>query len=88
MDIKDNIIILRENSEDIDKNNYIILNTSGQIVLNTKVFKILENEYLVKNNNQKMVLLDNELNEISKEYDKIITNSSVDISAGFSSYSD
>lgn len=36
----------------------------------------------------KMVLLDKDLNIISKEYDKIITTTQVDISAPFSSYKD
>ena len=42
--------------------------------------------FLRKNKNKNMVLLDNDLNQISNEYDKIITTMQMDISANYSSY--
>lgn len=42
--------------------------------------------YLVKNDINKMILLNEDLQVLSDEYDKILTIMSIDISPNFSSY--
>ena len=66
--------------------NFIIIDMSGNTLLQTTALDIYDNMYLVKNNNKKMVLLDKDLKQISNEYDKIITTMQMDISANYSSY--
>ncbi len=87
-DIKDNFIILQSNTIDTQSSefNYTIIDFSGNILLQSNAIDIYQNTFLVKNNNNKMVLLDSSLNTISNEYDKIITNTQIDISPDFSSY--
>ena len=91
-DLKDDKVILRIDNEDsYDENtkmesNYIIINTEGNIVLQTTALDIYSNMYLVKNDNKKMILMDKNLKTISKEYDKIITTQEVDITEAYSSY--
>ena len=94
-DIKDDKIILQVNNnyyyESYDENaklepNFIILDITGNTLLQTTALDIYDNTYLVKNNNKKMVLLDKDLNVMSKQYDKIITTMSIDIAANYSSH--
>lgn len=66
--------------------NFIVIDMSGNTLLQTTAIDVYENMYLVKNKNKNMVLLDNDLNQISNEYDKIITTMQMDISANYSSY--
>ena len=91
-DVKDNKIILYvistdEESDDSDevKQTFIIINMSGNVLLKTTAIDIYENMYLVKNDNNKIVLIDKNLKPISNEYDKIITNRKIDVSSNFSS---
>lgn len=93
IDIKDNKVILEEENEEDEYDedekiefNYIIIDTTGKQLLNTGAIEIYEDFYLIKNNNNKMVLVDEELNVISNEYDRITTNSSMDVTPHFSSY--
>ena len=87
-DIKNNFIILQSNTVDAQSSEfkYTIIDFSGNILLQSNAIDIYQNTFLVKNNNNKMVLLDSSLNTISNEYDKIITNTQIDISPDFSSY--
>lgn len=90
-DIKDDKVILQVDNENYDENtkyelNFIITDMDRRILLQTTALDIYDNMYLVKNNNKKMVLLDKDLNVITKEYDKIITTRDIDISAHYSSY--
>ena len=94
-DIKDDKVILQIDSDYEDENYsinpkvesyFIIIDFTGKTLLQTTALDIYDNMYLVKNNNRKMVLLDQNLNVITKEYDKIITNDSVDFSTNYSSY--
>ncbi|MCI8760194.1 MAG: WG repeat-containing protein [Clostridia bacterium] len=68
------------------EDNFIIIDKKGNILLHTTALDRYDNRYLVKNRNNKMVLLDEELNVISKEYDKIISTTQIDISPSFTSY--
>ena len=85
-DIKNNFVILQSINTEQSGSNYIIMDFSGHILLQSQAIDIYQNTILTKNSNNKMVLLDNNLNTISNEYDKIITNSKIDISPDFSSY--
>lgn len=94
-DIKDDKVILQVINYNVGENynkntkledNFIIINMTGKTLLQTKALDIYDNMYLVKNNNEKMVLLDEDLNVISNEYDKIITTMQMDITASYSSY--
>ena len=92
-DIKNGKITLRINNDDDDYNenekyemNFIVIDMYGNTLLQTTAIDVYDNMYLVKNKNKKMVLLDNDLKQISNEYDKIITTGLIDIAAKFSSY--
>ena len=89
------MIYYNENYDGSTKSEYnwnnIIIDTTGNILLQTPALDIYDSDiyntvYLIKNNNNKMVLLDKDFKEISNEYDKIITNSQIDISTEYSSY--
>ncbi len=93
-DIKDNKVILQlDNTEDenYDENkkyelHFLIIDMTGKTLLQTTAIDVYDNMYLVKNDNNKMILMDKDLNVISNEYDKIITTMQMDISANYSSY--
>lgn len=74
LDIDNNKIFIVDNENDI----YYILNMNGKTILKTNVLYPYNDRILIKNKNNKMVICDSELNEISNEYDKIILNFSVD----------
>lgn len=78
-------IIVRLN-DDEENMNYFILDKSGQLLLKTDALMIIDDMYLIKNEDKKMSLYDKNLNEISERYDKIIPNDDIDVSKGFSSY--
>lgn len=59
---------------------------TGKTLLQTTALDIYDNIYPIKNNKNKMVLIDKDLKQISNEYDKIITTIQMDISPQFSSY--
>lgn len=84
LDIKYNKIFI------YDYENYIyyILNMNGKTILKTEALDIFNynDKILMKNKNNKMVICDGELNEISNEYDKIIISSWIDMTPEFSSY--
>ena len=93
-DIKDNKVILQfNNTEDENYNenkkyelHFLIIDMTGKTLLQTTAIDVYDNMYLVKNDNNKMVLTDKDLNVISNEYDKIITTIEVDVIANYSSY--
>lgn len=78
-------IIVRLN-DDEENMNYFILDKSGQLLLKIDALMIIDDMYLIKNEDKKMSLYDKNLNEISERYDKIIPNDDIDVSKGFSSY--
>ena len=85
VDIKDDRAILQIYDAK-DKHfgaNFVIIDMNGKTVLRSRIVDVYEDKYLIRNNNEKMVFVDNELKEISNEYDKIITNSEVDIFSGY-----
>ena len=59
---------------------------TGKILLKTTAIDVYDDMYLVKNENNKMVLLDKDLNVISNGYDKIISTMEMDLSSMHSSY--
>ena len=72
-DIINNIIIVYKYNEESNSTEYYFLDSLGRILLKTyDPLKILENIYIVKNENNKMLLYDENLNKISNEYDLII----------------
>ncbi len=94
-DIKDNKVILQQlnNTEDenYDENkkgelHFLIIDITGKTLLQTTAIDVYDNMYLVKNDNNKMVLMDKDLKVISNEYDRIITTMQIDIYANYSSY--
>jgi len=91
IDIRKNKIILIEDDpnkyyDENTKDNYLVLDMNGNILFNTTALDIFENMYLIKNNNNKMILVDLNLNIISNEYDRIITNMGQDVDHRYSSY--
>ena len=85
LDIKNNKIILIDESQK-EEQTFIILDMTGKKLLKTTALDIYTDTYLIKNSNKKMVIVDNEFREISKEYDKIITTMQIDISKEYCSY--
>ena len=84
-DVNEKHIIVRLN-DDEENMNYFILDKSGKLLLKTDALMIIDDMYLIKNEDKKMSLYDKNLNEISERYDKIIPNDDIDVSKGFSSY--
>lgn len=75
LDIDNNKIFIIDYENDI----YYILNMNGKTILKTNALYPYNDRILIKNKNNKMVICDSELNEISNEYDKIILNFSADL---------
>lgn len=48
---------------------YYIYDMSGNLILKTNKLTQLKQGYLIKNSNNKLVLLDEDINQISDEYD-------------------
>lgn len=84
-DIKDNKVILQVD-DNKDEMNFVIIDMSGNKLLQTSVMDIYDNTYLIKKSDKKMVLVDKDLKVITNEYDKIITTTKVDISRNYCSY--
>ena len=94
-DMRDNKIILQVNNDNSEESynentkielNFIIIDMTGKTLLETTALDMYEEMYLIKNANNKMVLVDKDLKVISNEYDKIITTMQMDISPNYSSY--
>lgn len=93
IDIKNDKVILQKKNdyENYDENtkikcDFIIIDITGKFLRHTTAINIYDNMYLLKNENNKMILVSKELNTISNEYDKIITNVGIDIRPENSSY--
>lgn len=72
-DIINHIIIVYKYDEESNRTEYYFLDSLGRILLKTyDSLEILENTYIVKNENNNMLLYDENLNKISNEYDLII----------------
>lgn len=70
--IIDNIIIISKYNEESMMTEYYFINQSGQVLLKSyDVLVILENAYVLKNENNKMLVYGTDLNKISNEYDLI-----------------
>ena len=85
-DIKDNKIILQSDNYITSQLEFVIMDMEGKELIRTTALDIYDSMYLIKNEENKMVLLDKDLKTISKEYDKIITNMQIDSDYNFSSY--
>lgn len=94
-DMRENKIILRVNNDNSEESynentkselKFIIIDMTGKTLLETTALDMYEEMYLIKNANNKMVLVDKDLKVISNEYDKIITTMQMDISPNYSSY--
>lgn len=83
-DIRDGKAILATNN--MEERNYIIINLAGNILLQTRAFYMFEDMYLAKKGDRAMVLLDKDLKEISKEYDKIIPEPAIDLTPYYAAY--
>ncbi len=88
-DIKENKIILQFNNYSINSTaelNFSIIDTTGKELIRTTALSMYDKMYLIKNENNKMILIDKDLKTISNEYDKIIANMQIDEDYKFSSY--
>ena len=85
-DIKDNKIILQSDNYTTSQLEFVIMDMEGKELIKTTALDIYDSMYLIKNEKNKMILLDKDLKTISKEYDKIITNMQIDSDYNFSSY--
>lgn len=92
LDIKDSKIILQfssdEQQDDEEEPNYIflVLDMNGNELLRTSAFSYYDSFYLVKNQKNKMVVLDKNLNVLSNEYDRIFASYREDFDNLYSSY--
>lgn len=86
-DIKaDKIIIMEITEDNYNETNFFILDITGKKLLETTALNEYDNTYLIKNSSNKMVLLDKNLKVISNEYDRIISDNSIDTSSIYCSY--
>lgn len=74
LDIKNNLILIREFDEKNEEKGIITLNMITGERHDYKQIETLENGYIVRNQNDKVVVLDNQLKELSEEYDAISIN--------------
>lgn len=71
-DIRNNKLILYQENEQTYEGTYNILDlTTGRYVLQTKYLQQLPNTYIIKNNQGKRIIVDNEFKQLSNEYDWI-----------------
>lgn len=69
-DIKNGKIILT-NSLDAEQENFIIIDSDGNVLLQASELEIYDDFYIMKNHDNEMMLLDTNLNVISNKYDLI-----------------
>ena len=74
LDVKNNLILIREFDEKNEEKGIITLNMITGERHDYKQIETLENGYIVRKQNDKFVVLDNELKELSEEYDAISIN--------------
>lgn len=87
-DIYNNYMILTKEYITEEKYNkeYYVFDITGKFILKANNLMRFEEVYLIKNENNKMVLYNKDLKPITKEYDKIICNDGIDLNKDFSSY--
>ena len=87
---KDNKMIISIETYDLDTDTYgykyEIIDLNEDVLFTSECMMVYDNFYLVKNDNNMMVLLDENLNEISDEYDRIYSSIEIDWLYEFSSY--
>lgn len=72
---EDTAVLFKDDIEWYDENTieeYIGIDMKGQIIMQTNYIMGISNGYLIKNKNEKMVLISNKLEVISKEYDVML----------------
>ena len=77
LDVKYDKIFMTDSAESV----YYILDMSGRVILKTDVLYFYNDNIIIKNKNNKMVICNSELNEVSAEYDKIILGLSFELSS-------
>lgn len=80
LNIRKDILILKNYDNENDMNNIIFIDSNNNILLQAKEVEILDNGYLIKNDNEKIIKIDDNLEIISKEYDKIIYSVQLELS--------
>ena len=70
-DVKKDYMILKNTSKE-NECNYCFFDMSGKELLSTKYLSQISNIYIITNKDEKMILIDEDLNVISNEYDKIL----------------
>lgn len=68
LDIRNNIIILKQQGA----NNVLFVNLQGQLLLQAKEIELCDNGYIIKNLNDKMVFIDNNLTQKTDEFSYIL----------------
>ena len=63
----------------------IFIDSNNNVLLQTDEVEILDDGYLIRNANKKIVAIDNDLNVISNEYDKIVYSIQLDMTENLSS---
>ena len=74
IDIIDELAFLKKLDISTRKNIFYILDLKNNTINTASYLALLNNKYIYKKNNNKMVLCDSNMKEISKEYDRIIIN--------------
>lgn len=70
LDIKDEKIIIRDYSDAINKQD-IILDNTGKVIFKAKEINILEDGYIIKSENNKLIYINERLNSRTTEFDYI-----------------
>lgn len=80
LNIRKDIITLKNYDNENDKNNIIFIDSNKNVLLQAKEVEILDNGYLIKKDNEKIIKINDNLEIISKEYDKIIYSVQLELS--------
>ena len=86
LNVRNNIIILKNYDGTNNMSKIIFLDFNNNILLQTDEVEILDDGYLIKKDNDKIIAISNDLKAISKEYDKIIYSIQLDMVDELSSF--
>lgn len=79
LNVRDNIMLMHNYDDSNNLSPILFLDLNGNVLLQGKQVEILDQGYLIRKDNDKVVLIDNKLKTISqKEYDEIIFSWEID----------
>lgn len=86
LEIRNDIITLINYEKNTKLNEIIFMDMLGNIVLQAAGVEVLDNGYLIENESGNIIQLDNELRQLSEEYNYMIFSTQMDMSNQLSSF--